>query len=197
MALTRQTLTRGALAAGILALAAGCTLPTTYKWDWQQWNPDKLGYAAGQGAVLTEIRGNPFDAPKSDVDAVITETMYKSHFGPPVPFVTQAPQDYKSPYRVVILFDPDETLNSDKLCKETPQPGPSDPGLIRIAAAFCAQDIHETSVWGSVGRTADPNDPQFKALIRSMTTQLFPNEDPNRRDDDNDWVSQLPLDPAA
>ena len=118
--------------------------------------------------------------------------MYAAHFGPKVPFVTQAPQDYKSPYRVVILFDPEETLNSDKLCKETPQPGPADPSLIRIAAAFCAQDIHETSVWGRVGRTADPNDPKFKALIRTMTTQLFPNQDPNERDNDPEWISQLP-----
>lgn len=192
MALKPRTLTRGALAAGIAAVAAACALPTTYKWNWEQWSPAKLGYAAGEGALLTEIRGNPFEVPKTEVDAVITGTMYAAHFGPKVPFVTQAPQDYKSPYRVVILFDPEETLNAAKLCKESPQPGPADPSRIRVAAAFCAQDIHETSVWGSVGRTGDPNDPSFKALIRIMTTQLFPNQDPNERDNDREWISELP-----
>ena len=193
MALEIRTSTRVALAIGIAAVAAGCGWPTTYKWEWEQWSPAKLGYAAGQGAMLTEIRGNPFEAPKNEVDAIITDTMYGAHFGPRLPFVTKVPQDHKSPYRVVMLFDPEETMNSDKLCSETPQPGPSDPERIRIAAAFCAQDLHETSVWGTVGRTADPNDPNFKSLIRNMTTQLFPSQDPNERDNfdngnDAEWV---------
>ncbi len=105
MAYKGQVLGRSALAVTVAALVAGCAVPTTYKWNWAQWNPDKLGYAAGQGALLTDIRGNPFNAPKTAVDAAITDTMYQSHFGPPVPFVTQAPEDYKSPYRVVMLFD--------------------------------------------------------------------------------------------
>ena len=193
MALNIRTSMRVALAVGIAAAAAGCDWPRTYKWEWEQWSPTKLSYAAGQGAMLTEIRGNPFEVPKNEVDAVITDTMYGAHFGPLVPFVTQAPQGYKSPYRVVMVFDPEETLNSDKLCSETPQPGPANPERIRVAAAFCSQDYHETSVWGTVGRTADPNDPRFKELIRSITTQLFPVQDPNERDnfdpdDDVDWV---------
>ncbi len=189
MAIKRLRWPRGLLVVSLAALTAGCAVPKTYKWDWDQWSPTKLGYAAGQGAMLTEIRGNPFEAPKSEVDAVITDTMYAAHFGPKVPFVTEAPQNYTSPYRVVIVFDPEESMEAKKLCSETPQPGPPDPGQIRVVAAFCAQDIHETSIWGSVGKSADPNDPRFKQLIRIMTTQLFPNQDPNDQNDDNDWTS--------
>ncbi len=185
MAFKGQALGRSALVAAVAALVAGCAAPTTYKWNWAQWNPDKLGYAAGQGAMLTDIRGNPFNAPKTAVDATITDTMYKSHFGPPVPFVTQAPEDYKSPYRVVMLFDPKETMSSHELCTGEPEAGDPDGGVIKVAAALCAQDIHETSVWGTVARTSSPDDPEFKALIRQMTTQLFPNEDPNQRDNGN------------
>ncbi|MDJ0943516.1 MAG: hypothetical protein QNJ30_08630 [Kiloniellales bacterium] len=193
MALNTRILMRGALAVGIAAVAAGCDWPRTYKWDWQQWSPNKLRYAAGEGAMLTEIRGNPFSVPKTKVEAVITDTMYGAHFGPRVPFVTQVPEDHRSPYRVVMVFDPEETLNSRKICAEPPQPGPANPDRIRVAAAFCSQEVHETSVWGTVGRTEGPDDPQFKALIRSMTTQLFPRQDPNERDNfdngnDVDWV---------
>ena len=185
MAFKGQVLGRSALAAAVAVLVAGCSVPTTYKWDYEQWSKSKLGYAAGQGALLTDIRGNPFNAPKTEVDATITDTMYKSHFGPPVPFVTQAPEDYKSPYRVVMLFDPKETMSSHELCTGEPEAGEPDGGLIKVAAAFCAQDIHETSVWGTVGRTSSPDDPEFQALIRKMTNQLFPVQEPNLRDNGN------------
>ena len=192
------TLGRAAIAAGIAVLIAGCAAPTTYKWDWQQWSPNTLGYAAGQGALLTEIRGNPFDAPKGEVDAAITSTMYKSHFGPPVPFVTEAPQDYTSPYRVVMVFDPAETVSPKELCTGDPKPSERSEGTIKIAAAFCSRDTFETSVWGRVAQTEGPDDPEFQALIRQITTQLFPNQDPNERDNRGDeWISALPLDPNA
>ncbi len=175
--------------AGLAGLAAACSVPTTYKVDQQNWDPSKLSYAAGQGALLTEVRGNPFNTPKAQVDKAITDTMYAAHFGPTVPFVTEKPQDYKSPYRVVILFNPDTTLDSDKLCNEDPQPGAKAQGEIRIAAALCAQDVHETSVWGSVGQTSGPESAEFQALIRSMTAQLFPRENPNLRDNNNKiWI---------
>ena len=185
MVFKAKVLGRSVVVAGMAALVAGCSVPTTYKWDYQQWSKSKLGYAAGQGALLTDIRGNPFNASKTKVDATITDTMYKSHFGPPVPFVTQVPEDHKSPYRVVMLFNPKETMSSHELCTGEPEAGEQDGGVIKVAAAFCAQDIHETSVWGTVGRTSSPEDPEFKALIRKMTNQLFPVQEPNLRDNGN------------
>ncbi len=189
----RKTVARAAIAVSVAVLITGCSAPTTYKWDWQQWSPNTLGYAAGQGALLTKIRGNPFDAPKDEVDAAITSTMYKSHFGPPVPFVTEAPQGYISPYRVVMVFDPAETISPKELCTGDPKPSERSEDTIKIAAAFCSRDTFETSVWGRVARTATPEDPEFKALIRQMTTQLFPNRDPNERDNrDEEFISALP-----
>ena len=167
--------------AGVAVLVSACGLPTTYKWDREQWSRSKLGYAAGQGAMLTEIRGNPFGTAKADLDGVVTETMYGSHFGPPVRFVTEVPQGNTSPYRVVMLFNPSETTNARELCTGGPAPGAPTPGKVKIAAAVCAQDLHETSVWGSVAGVSGLEDPAFKALIRQMTTQLFPNQDPDDR----------------
>ncbi len=184
MAFKADVLGRGVLAAGIAALVAGCSVPTTYKWDYQQFSRSKLAYAAKEGAMPTEIRGNPFNAPKAEVDATILETMYKSHFGPPVPFVSQVPEDFRSPYRVVMLFDPKETMTAHELCTGEPEAGDPDAQTIKVAAAFCAQDIHETSIWGTVPRSSGPNDPEFQALIRKMTNQLFPVLEPNVRDND-------------
>ncbi|MDJ0982375.1 MAG: hypothetical protein QNI94_12170 [Kiloniellales bacterium] len=186
MAFKAEVLGRSVLAAGIAALVAGCSVPTTYKWNYQQFSRSKLAYAAKEGAMLTDIRGNPFDAPKTEVDATIRGTMYKSHFGPPVPFVAQVPEDHRSPYRVVMLFDPKETMSSHELCTGDPEAGDPDRNVIKVAAAFCAQDIHETSVWGTVPRSSGPDDPEFQALIRKMTNQLFPVQEPNVRDNNND-----------
>ena len=185
MAFKAEVLGRGVLIAGIAALVVGCSTPTTYKWNYQQFSRSKLAYAAKEGAMLTEIRGNPFNAPKTQIDSMILDTMYKSHFGPPVPFVAQVPEDHRSPYRVVMLFDPKETMNSRELCNGDPEAGDPDRKVIKVAAAFCAQEIHETSVWGTVPRSANPDDPEFKALIRKMTNQLFPVHEPNTRDNNN------------
>ena len=188
MSNARKAFVRVLAVAGFAGFAAACSAPTTYKVDQQNFDPSKLSYAAGQGALLTEVRGNPFNTPKDQVDKAITQAMFGSHFGPDVTFVTEKPQDYKSPYRVVILFNPDVTLDSDKLCNENPQPGAKATGEIRVAAAFCAQDVHETSVWGSVGATSGPESAEFQNLIRTMTAELFPIENPNLRDRDNNII---------
>ncbi len=178
---TGKGLGRCVAVAALAVLVSACGLPTTYKWDREQWSRSKLGYAASQGAMLTEIRGNPFGTAKAELDSAVTSAMYGSHFGPSVRFVTEVPQGNTSPYRVVILFNPAETMNARELCTGDPAPGAPTPGRVKIAAAVCAQDIHETSVWGSVADVSGLGDPAFEALIRQMTTQLFPNQDPDDR----------------
>ena len=180
---TGQAFGRISAAAAVLVFVSACGVPTTYKWNREQWSRAKLGYAAAQGAMLTEIRGNPFTTPKAELDKTVTETMYGAHFGPLVRFVTQseAPQGLKSPYRVVMLFNPEETTNSKELCAGDPQPGAGTPGEVKIAAAVCAQDLMETSIWGKVAEVSGPDDAGFKALIRQMTMQLFPHQNPDDR----------------
>ena len=183
MALNGKTHERLAAAAGVLILLSACGVPTTYKWNREQWSRAKLGYAAAQGAMLTEIRGNPFTTPKAQLDKTVTETMYGAHFGPLVRFVTEneAPQGLKSPYRVVMLFNPEETTNSKELCAGDPAPGAGTLGSVKIAAAVCAKDLMETSIWGKVAEVSGPDDPGFKALIRQMTMQLFPHQNTDDR----------------
>ena len=178
---TGQALGRIVAAATLASVVAACGVPTTYKWNREQWSRAKLGYAAAQGAMLTEIRGNPFGGDKAALDKAVTETMYGAHFGPPVRFVTEAPQGLKSPYRVVMLFNPEETTNSKALCDGDPAPGAGAPGAVKIAAAVCANDFMETSIWGTVAEVSGPDDPGFKALIRQMTMQLFPHQDTDDR----------------
>ena len=69
-----------------LAACAGGTVDSAYLGTF---DPSMLRYAAGKGAMYTEIVGNPFNAPKEEVERLVTGTMFGSHFGPDVRFSTK------------------------------------------------------------------------------------------------------------
>ena len=169
---------------GALLAATGCASANlTYNHYFENYDPSMLSYAAGQGALYTQIFGNPFDVPKQQLEQKITDTMYGSHFGPRVPFVTQRPTDYKSPYRVVILFNPASNLNAAKICRQEAVPSAAQPGVVRILGALCSNEDRETSVVGEIAGVTGPDDPAFRQLIRQITTLLLPRTNPLRRAD--------------
>ena len=86
-----------------LAACAGGTVDSAYLGTF---DPSMLRYAAGKGAMYTEIVGNPFNAPKEEVERLVTGTMFGSHFGPDVRFSTKRDPENSSPYRIVVMFNP-------------------------------------------------------------------------------------------
>ena len=174
-------------ALGLLAACAGtpAVQPTNIT---SGYSPDILNYSAGKGGMLTEVIGNPFKAPKAELEAAVAETAEGSHFGQHVPFFTQPPEGYTSPYRVVFAMNPAPGTNAYKLCSgkaETRlrQPSESD----KVSAALCAREVVITSVRGSVAGPLGPRDPAFLALISQMTLALFPPNSPERRGRDSEF----------
>ena len=146
------------------------------------YTPDILNYSAGKGGMLTEVVGNPFAAPKEELDAVVVETAQVSHFGQKIPFFTQAPDDYTSPYRVVYLMNPGPNTSSYTLCAgegKSVRRQPSDPD--RVYAALCAREVVITAVNGSVAGPVGPRDPAFVQLVAQLTQALFPPVSGERR----------------
>ncbi len=169
---------------GAFLAATGCASANlTYNHYFENYDPSMLSYAAGQGALYTQIFGNPFDVPKQQLEQTITDTMYGSHFGPRVPFVTQRPADYKSPYRIVLLFNPAGNLNARNACREEAVSVAAEPGVVRIFGALCSNEDRETSVVGEMAGVTGPDDPAFRQLIRQITTLLLPRTNPLRRAD--------------
>ena len=76
--------------------------------------------------------------------------MYGSHFGPRVPFVTQRPEGYKSPYRIILLFNPAGSLNAGNACRQQAVPSAAQPGVVRILGVLCSNEDRETSVIGEI-----------------------------------------------
>jgi hypothetical protein len=187
---------RFAIVAAAAAILAGCAgggpvlqPPQTYS----AYTPQILNYAAQKGGMLVEVIGNPFQASKQDLDAVIADTLANSHFGQKIPFFTQAPANYTSPYRVVVALNPAPGTSAYKLCAggvQTQARGPRDPD--RVQAALCAQDQVVTSVGGYVFGPTGPRDPNFVGLIAQTSHALFPPTSPDQRQEpDREWLSMF------
>ena len=168
-----------------LVVLAGCAgtpvvFPSTAT---DGYEPEILNYAASRGGMLTEVVGNPFNAPKAELEAVVVETAARSHFGPPQPFFTQAPEDYASPYRMVYVMNPTPGTSPDEICEgkaELRARAPSESDW--VAGALCARENAVTWARGYVAGPLGPRDPAFVSLISQITRELLPPEDIERRD---------------
>jgi len=148
------------------------------------YTPSVVNSAAASGGMLVEVVGNPFDVAKADLERTITSDMKGAHFGPPVNFVTAKPEGFTSPYRIVMVFDDTQGYTTAKLCKEGTSIEPGTGGeYVRVHAALCAAQQPLTGVNGRVGEVTGPDEPKFRQLIRQVTTNLLPPQNPDRRDD--------------
>lgn len=168
------------LFAGLLAACAGG--PVVYSTSITgSYDPRILEYVAGKGGMPVEVVGNPFAAPPAELEAVVAETMARSHFGPRFPFLTEVPDDFASPYRVVVAIDPAPGTTVYRLCAGSAQSqGPTPGAPTRVAAAFCARDLIITSANGSIAGATGPRDAGFVGLIGQLSMALFPPVDPDR-----------------
>jgi hypothetical protein len=212
---------RSLLALVMLAGAAACAprlvvlSPTNF---YIAYTPTVVNSAAGSGGILVEVIGNPFDAPQADLERTITSAMTGSHFGPPVDFVTTPPEDFRSPYRIVMVFDAAQAYGEAKLCREgrsivpsagdqdgaaeqgTGDQGTGDQGaadqsgqVVKVYAALCAGQGPLTGVNGRVGEVTGLDDPKFRQLISQLTTNLLPPFNPDRRDGGSEFFSNIGL----
>jgi hypothetical protein len=156
--------------------------PTSY---YGAYTPSVLSYSATSGGILVEVVGNPFDAPKADLERSITDAMTGSHFGPQVDFVTTPPEDFRSPYRIVMVFDSTQGYTQAKLCAQTETIQPEASESVTAHAALCAADKPLTGVTGWVSDVTGPDDPKFGRFIAQMTTNLLPPSNPDRRNGDH------------
>lgn len=171
----------------VLLWTAACSTNTTVLSPtnfYAAYTPTVLNYVSTRGGMLTEVSGNPFDVPQEELEQAITQSMRGSHFGPTVDFITKPPDDYTSPYRVVMVFDAAPHHTEAKLCRFNHGIGPQTGDRVRVHAALCAKESPLTSVSGSIPEASGPVDPRFQHLIRQITTNLFPPYNPDRRDSD-------------
>ncbi|MEM7226814.1 MAG: hypothetical protein AAF495_27835 [Pseudomonadota bacterium] len=156
-------------------LAAGCSGPTTVSGVIDSaYTPELINYAAGSGGMPVTVVGNPFPVPKAELDKIITSTMEVSYFGQRMPFFTERPPEFRSPYYIVLIFNPQLGVNNQALCVNPNQPTAVEPGRLRMMGVLCSSDRRLTSTTGGVAALDDPSAPAFRQLIAQMTYELLP-----------------------
>ena len=173
------------LSAGLAACSDAPVIAYSYVSD--SYRPQELSYAAARGGMLTEITGNPFDAPKAALDSRVTETMEQAHFGPELDFFTEPPEGYSSAYRVVVLFNPAPGANGAKLCSDPARPQAKRDGSVGVLASLCSTDTRINTASGSLAGAPGPDDPAFQDFLRQLSLQLFPPQFQNQNDRDSDF----------
>lgn len=159
--------------------------PTSF---YAAYTPSVVNSAAASGGMLVEVVGDPFDAPKSDLDKAVINAMTGPHYGPPVRFVTTKPEGFTSPYRIVLVFDDTRSYTESKLCAEGTSIEPKNGGpYVTVHAALCAGEQPLTGLSGRVGAVTgyvtSPDDWKFGQLVSNVTRNLLPSSNPDHRKD--------------
>ena len=172
----------GTLTLGTTAAQAGgvVTYPPsiTGSYDFQT-----LDYIAAKGGMVTEIIGNPFNVSKSELEAVVNSVLERSHPGQKFPFFSEVPENFPSPYRIVVLLNQGTAYSGHRLCGESyilqsrqisAAPSAQGPGTVEIAAAFCAREIVLTSVSGRATGVDSVQSRSFRKLLSQVGNELMP-----------------------
>ena len=156
-------------------VAAACSGPSTVPGVIDSaYGPQVINYAASRGGMPVQVVGNPFPVAKAELDRIVTTTMERSYFGQRMPFFTERPPDFRSPYHIVLIFNPTLGTNNQALCVEPDQPTAVEPGRLRIMAALCSSERRLTSSNGQMAMVEDPTALAFRQILSQITYDLLP-----------------------
>lgn len=180
-----------AAALGLNLLLGGCTLGSRVVESHISpiYSLSEFSYAAGGRDLRTVVQGNPFGGDDPAFGRTVTALMQGKYAGPPTHFTTTPGESSRPLYRVMMVFNPAESVPSADLCARDTlrtQPATAKPATakpIELQAAFCRGSSTATAVIGYVPGAASPDDPLFRALIADATMALLsPSTDINRGD---------------
>lgn len=137
-----------------------------------------LHNATMRGPMLVRVHGNPFKVDQSALDAAIVDRMSRAIQRRITHFTTDPGTAPQPDYRVVIAFGLPKGRNGDALCgPEGSVPALEPPAdTITLRAAFCHKETLWSDVGGRMPMVESPDHETFQTLIRTMTIELFPEE---------------------
>lgn len=169
---------RSRIAAALLAIAAlpatayAATIGGTFyavQYDYREF------FAATDGKNFQVVLvGNPF--PGTDPAIVARDLLPMMQAAKPMPrltFTYETPAEKPRPdYRLMLVFDPANDLNSDSVCRGEARFKPSKPGLFNVYAIYCRNDMtmSETTAWTPA---SGPDDPRIAQLFRELFMVIF------------------------
>ncbi|OFW98105.1 MAG: hypothetical protein A3D94_20455 [Alphaproteobacteria bacterium RIFCSPHIGHO2_12_FULL_66_14] len=128
------------------------------------------------------IEGNPF--PSMDTGEVARQLLPVMQAAKPMPrltFTYDAPAEKPRPdYRLVLVFDYANDLRADAVCEGTRRTGPGTPGVFKVFAIYCRNDMSmsQTTAWTPA---TGPDDPRINWLFRELFMVVFNDAESLRR----------------
>jgi hypothetical protein len=158
--------------AALALLLAGCGAPTVYYRHVTTYAPGE--YAYGGSDLYLDVRGNPYKVPQEQLNATLADTMSGGVWGTPVRFVTARNPDSRSPYKVVMVFDPPWYASSERVCQQSEAfPLVTQPGSTKVFATLCRSDAPISYVYAGFASDG-PHDPAFRTAIHQIELALLP-----------------------
>jgi hypothetical protein len=120
------------------------------------------------------IEGNPFPGMAADdVARRLLPVMQVAKPRPNLTFTYDKPAEIPRPYyRLVLVFDYPNDLRADAVCEGKQRTGPGTPGLFKVFAIYCRNDMtmSQTTAWTPA---TGPDDPRVQQLFRELFMVLF------------------------
>jgi hypothetical protein len=167
--------------AGLPAAASAAVIGGSYyapQYDYSEF------FAATDGRNFQVILAGTPPFPSVDprtVAGALLPLMQAAKPRPALTFTYDAPVERPRPdYRLVLVFDPANDLNSSSVCRGDLRFKPTRPGLFYVYAVYCRNDqvMSETTAWTPA---AVPNDPRIGELFRELFPVVFPDSGAYRR----------------
>jgi hypothetical protein len=114
--------------------------------------------------------------PGVDSETVARDLLPMMQAAKPMPrltFTYETPAEPPRPnYRLMLVFNPANDLNSDTVCKGTTRFKPGQPGVFNVYAIYCRNDMtmSETTAWTPA---TGPTDPRIGELFRQLFQVVF------------------------
>ncbi|MDB5361562.1 MAG: hypothetical protein JWO51_2859 [Rhodospirillales bacterium] len=149
------------------------------------YNPSYLpGEQALYGPIQTFVRGGPYPNLKAtdETGAVIAAMQDGGFYN--TKFTTETVG--RSPYRVLMVFNPTPGTGLEQLCEidartiQSLPAAPSSDGRIGLAAVFCRAGELMGGANGTLPVAVAANDPVVKGSIQAFMRQIFPATNPTQ-----------------
>jgi hypothetical protein len=135
-------------------------------------------YATHQGAIVTEIAGNPFAGSSQDFGRTVRSYMHNQISGAPAEFVSEHGDKTVRPHKVVVAFNAPPNNDGHDICETGGKtPSSNTGGSLRMAIALCIGDSLKSDAYGSVSGVAGAGDARFKELVQGVTRAMIPAQD--------------------
>jgi hypothetical protein len=139
------------------------------------YNPDELGYAGGENAIITTlIHGNPSDVSAAQFNSQVLTSMNRVQVGASLKFGPDAGAGGRPLYKVVMVFNPDGPMIDAELCAGQIPPSRPFSDDITVRAAYCRGGNALTGAIGTIKAKVAAKPDRMDRFIRDLTFSLFP-----------------------